>query len=154
MIRAWRLCQAAHQATAFSGDGARRYGGRWNRKGQSAVYAASTQSLAALEILAHVDTDLVPNDFIAFAVDIPDEIATECVALADLAPNWREAYPPLSCQTLGSTWIEQCRSAVLAVPSAIIPTETNYIFNPEHPDFVSLLVHPPTAFTFDQRLWR
>lgn len=154
MIRVWRLCQGSHRTTAFSGDGARRYGGRWNHKGQAAVYAAATQSLAALEILVHVDTDLVANDYVAFAVDIPDGIAVERIGSADLPPNWREAYPPLACQAVGGAWLERGRSAVLAVPSAIIPFETNYILNPNHPDFAALRVQPPTAFTFDQRLWR
>ena len=85
---------------AFSGDGARRYGGRWNPKGQPAVYTAATQSLAALEVLVHVDTDLVPNDFVVFAVDIPNALGIEQITLADLPPGWRDEYPPLTCQTL------------------------------------------------------
>ena len=154
MIRAWRLCLAAHRATAFSGDGARRYGGRWNHKGQAAVYTAATQSLAALEILVHADTDLVANDYVVFAVDIPDGVAVERVALADLPPQWREEYPPSVCRDLGSAWLAQGRAAVLAVPSAVIPAETNYLLNPEHPDFASLLIKAPSAFMFDPRLWR
>jgi len=96
MRRVWRLCQAAQQATAFSGDGARRYGGRWNPKGLSAVYTAVTQSLAALEILVHVDTDLVPNDFVLFAVDIPDNAIISSI----------HSIPISRC----SSFIPQCRS--------------------------------------------
>jgi RES domain-containing protein len=73
LIQAWRLCQAAHTATAFNGDGARIYGGRWNNKGQPVIYTASSLSLAALEVLAHADTDLMPNDFFSFVVSIPDD---------------------------------------------------------------------------------
>jgi RES domain-containing protein len=148
----WRLCQTAHQSTAFRGDGARRYGGRWNRKGQAAVYTAATQSLAALEVLVHVDTDLVVNDSVVFAVDIPDDVAIERMLLTELPPDWREEYPPLACQTLGGVWLEQGRSVVLAVPSAIIPAETNYLLNPEHSDFDRLIIQPPTPFKFDPRL--
>ena len=100
-----------------------------------------------------MDTDLVANEYVAFAVDIPDEIVVENVALADLPADWREAYPPAACQALGATWLEHGRSAILAVPSAIIPSETNYILNPRHPDFAMLLVQPPTGFSFDHRLW-
>ncbi len=154
MIRVWRLCQAKHQATAFSGEGARLYGGRWHHKGQATVYAASTQSLAALEILAHVDTDLIPNNFVAFAVDIPDQdIAIEHIAASDLPSDWREAYPPLSCQFIGSQWLSQAKTAVLSVPSAIIPEENNFILNPAHPDFLKLVMQLPAAFNFDHRLW-
>ncbi len=154
MIRVWRLCQAAHRAEAFTGEGARRYGGRWNHKGRPAVYTAATQSLAALEVLVHADSDLMPNDFLVFAVDIPADSALERLTPDDLPTGWREAYPPETCQTLGDAWLAQGRSAVLAVPSAIIPTETDYLLNPRHPDFTRLLVHSPEPFVFDQRLWR
>jgi RES domain-containing protein len=155
LIRVWRLCQARHQASAFSGEGARLFGGRWHFKGQAAVYTASTQSLAALEILAHVDTDLVPNNFVVFAVDIPDQdIAISHVFDSVLPLDWREAYPPLGCQLVGSDWIKQANTAVLMVPSAIIPQENNVILNPAHPDFLKLTIHLPTVFNFDHRLWR
>lgn len=65
------------------------------------MYAAATQSLAALEILVHVDTDLVANDYVVFAVDIPDDMAVESIALADLPPNWREDNPPLGLPDAG-----------------------------------------------------
>jgi RES domain-containing protein len=96
LIRVWRLCQTAHQSTAFRGDGARRYAGRWNRKGQAAVYTAATQSLAALEILAHMDTDLVANDYVVFAVDIPDDVTIERMPLTELPPDWRVNRPGFS----------------------------------------------------------
>ena len=154
MRRVWRLCQAAQQATAFSGDGARRYGGRWTPKGLSAVYTAATQSLAALEILVHVDTDLVPNDFVLFAVDIPDAVRIERILPEDLAPDWRSEFPPQSLQACGGAWLQNLVSAVLEVPSAIIPDEYNYILNPQHSDFPLLLIHPSIPFVFDRRLWR
>ena len=154
MIRVWRLCQAAHQATAFSGEGARRYGGRWHHKGQAAIYTAATQSLAALEILVHVDTDLAPNDFVAFAVEIPDVIVIDKISSTDLPANWREEYPPACCQLLGGNWLNHGKAAVLSVPSAVIPDENNFILNPLHPDFEKLNIQQAVAFSFDRRLWR
>lgn len=154
MIRVWRLCQAAYQQDAFSGEGARRYGGRWNNKGQPAVYTAATQSLAALEILVHVDTDLAPNDFVVFAVDIPGKRFVEYNDPNVLADDWRDRQPPLACQALGSAWLKENKTPVLAVPSAIIPEETNYILNPRHPKFSKLIISPLKPFLFDQRLWQ
>ncbi|MFI3118916.1 MAG: RES family NAD+ phosphorylase [Methylococcaceae bacterium] len=155
MIRVWRLCQSSHQASAFTGEGARRYGGRWNQKGQNVVYTAATRSLAALEIFVHVDTDLILNNFVAFAVDIPDAtVAIEIISCNDLASNWRNIYPPFDSQLIGGRWIEQCKTAVLAVPSAVIPEENNYLLNPLHPDFAKLVIHPPVPFTFDLRFWK
>ncbi|MBC8006624.1 MAG: RES domain-containing protein, partial [Prolixibacteraceae bacterium] len=42
---------ARYAGTAFSGEGARLYGGRWNRKGVPMVYTAGSQSLAMLKCL-------------------------------------------------------------------------------------------------------
>ncbi len=138
----------------MSGEGGCHYGGRWNLKGQPAISTAATLSLAAVEILVHVDTDLIPNDFIAFAVDIPEDIRIEKLSPADLPPDWRETYPPLSCQLAGSQWLARNGSAVLVVPSAIIPEESNYLLNPRHPDFAKIRCQPPAVFSFDARLWR
>jgi len=153
LILAWRLCQASQQAFAFDGEAARRYGGRWNPKGRSAVYAAATQSLATLEILVKADTDLLAKDYLVFGVGIPEHLAIERILPQELPPRWHEAYPPLACQTLGGAWLERGRSAVLAVPSAVFPAETLYILNPLHPDFAKLLVCQPSLFRFDQRRW-
>lgn len=154
MIRAWRLCQAVHGATAFSGEGARRYGGRWNHKGRAVVYTAATQSLAALEILVHADRDLLAVEYLAFPVDIPTGMALERIEPDALPPDWREEYPPTACRNLGGAWLERNPTAVLAVPSALIPAETNYLLNPVHPDFARLRIGTPSVFTFDPRLRR
>lgn len=144
-----------HGAVAFSGEGARRYGGRcWNPKGRAAVYTASSLSLAALEILVHADSDLLGNEFLAFAVDIPEDLAVERLELSGLPASWREEYPPLACRGLGGAWLERGGSAVLAVPSAVVPVETNYLLNPDHADFARLRIQAPTVFQFDARLWQ
>jgi RES domain-containing protein len=154
LIQAWRLCQAAHIATAFNGDGARLYGGRWNNKGQPVIYTASSLSLAALEVLAHADTDLVPNDFFSFAVSIPDDkIVVERLDPNKLSADWRVQYPPLSCQQAGNEWLAHGKSAILSVPSVLIPGEWNFLLNPTHKDFKRCVVSPPQPFQFDSRLW-
>jgi RES domain-containing protein len=143
----------AHADTAFTGEGARQYGGRWNPKGLAAVYLAASQSLAALEILVHVDTDLVPNDFLRFAVDIPESVDVNRIDLKRLPEEWREEYPPATLQAIGCAWLKGLGSAVLQVPSAVIPEESNFILNPQHPDFLRLQIHEPRPFFFDARLW-
>jgi RES domain-containing protein len=154
LIRVWRLCQAIHQAAAFDGEGARRYGGRWNPKGRAVVYTAATLSLAALEILVHADGDLLAVEFAAFAVDIPDAVPIESVVLDDLPARWGDEFPALICRRWGCAWLDRAETAVLAVPSAIIPAETNYLLNPAHPDFAKLVIGAPAPFAFDPRLYR
>lgn len=118
------------------------------------IYTAATQSLAMLEILVHADSDLLANEFAAFAIEIPDGVFIEHARLADLPGSWREESPSLACRSIGNAWLEQARSVALAVPSAIVPAETNYLLNPAHSDFPKLKLGAPLLFRFDSRLGR
>jgi len=137
-MRIWRLVATPFAANAFSGDGARIAGGRWNPKGVPVVYAASSLALATLELLVHVADDLMPADWVVYAIELPDNLAIEALAIDQLPPNWREYPAPEALQNLGADWHGQRRSAVLAVPSAIVPVEFNYLINPDHPDFAHI----------------
>ncbi len=120
-------------------------GGRWNPKGVPVVHTAASLALAALELLVHTDDDLLPTELVYFAVDIPDAISMEHVAIGDLPPDWR-AYPPTDAlQDVG---------AVLAVASAVIPEERNFLLNPLHPDFSRITWDAPQPFRSDPRLRR
>lgn len=116
------------------------------------VYAASSLALAALELLVHVADDLMPADWVAFAIDLPDDIAFETLTTDQLPPNWREYPAPDVLQNLGGDWVGGRRSGVLAVPSAVIPVELNYVINPNHPDFARITWGMPQPFRFDVRL--
>lgn len=115
------------------------------------VYLAATQSLAALEILVHVDRELLAQAYVTFAVDIPSEVI-ETLAFDKLPAHWQGAYPPTTCQQIGQHWLDQQRTAALAVPSAIIPEEINYLLNPQHHDYRQIQIHPSMPFHFDARL--
>jgi len=150
MASAWRIVRKARAADAFSGEGARQYGGRWNSPGIPIIYASAHQSLAALEILVH----LQPRgslEFVAFRIELPGELITR-VSIPSLPTGWRGEPPGLATMQIGDEWARAGRSAVLAVPSAIIPEEVNHLLNPAHPDYRQIVIHPPEAFTFDPRL--
>lgn len=154
-MRAWRLVKAEFAKNAFSGDGARLAGGRWNPKGLSVVYTSSSLALAALELLVHADDDLLPDDLISFAVDIPDDIGMEYLAISELPANWRDYPPPEALQEIGAARIARQNTPVLAVPSAVIPEEHNFLLNPAHPDFGRIRWDTtPRPFQFDARLSR
>ena len=89
-MRVWRIATAAH--AAFDGEGARRYGSRWTPKGNAAVYASATLSLAALERFVHTDPDLEPADLVAVLVDVDDTIPIESLDVGQLPTDWRQ-YP-------------------------------------------------------------
>ena len=152
MIRIWRLCRARHAADPLSGEGARLFGGRWNAKGTRMVYCSGTQSLACMEALVHLDLRDLPRDYQVVGIDIPEGLASKRMAPADLPPDWRQIPGPESLKELGTAWAATGAQVILVVPSAVIPEESNYLINPDHPDVKQLRVLPALPFRFDQRL--
>jgi RES domain-containing protein len=151
-VRVWRICRKAH--AAFDGEGARRAGGRWNRRGTAVVYASESLALAALELLVHAAPSLLPEDLVAIAADVPDSVAIETLEVKDLPRDWR-AYPaPDALAERGSAWAGSGRTAVLAVPSAVVPRERNFLIHPGHPDFRRIRVGKAEPFALDTRLGR
>ena len=142
MGQAWRIVKAKYAATAFSGEGAARTGGRWNSRGMRVIYASSTRALAALETLVHLNPPMklryviIPIKFTAGLV--------EKLPRAALPRNWRAEPPPASTQALGDKWLRESRSVLLAVPSVIMPDELNYLINPAHAAFRKLMIGTPT----------
>lgn len=152
MIRtAYRLVRARHAARAFDGEGARRYGGRWNPVGTPAVYLASHRSLAVLEILANLERTDALSGFVFFEVRF-DERFVERLDPKRLPGNWRRPEPPSQLARLGATWAAEQRSLLLEVPSAVVPPETNLLLNPRHGDFGALAIGPAEPFDLDPRL--
>ncbi len=132
MIEAWRLVKAKHTDTAFSGEGARRAGGRWGSVGTALVYTSESLALAELEILVNLPTDRLLASYVAFRVRFETALVEE-LAAASLPANWRHDPAPRSAQEIGDTWVREERSLVLRVPSAVVPSESNYLLNPLHP---------------------
>jgi RES domain-containing protein len=153
VITAWRIARADRSASAFDGEGARLHGGRWNLIGTAMVYTSQTASLAALEILVHMDADEDLSSFVIFACEF-DESLIEIVDRSILPAGWRGSPPMPALQRIGDTWVREARSAVLRVPSAIIETESNFLLNPAHPDFTKVAVADPVPFALDVRLLR
>jgi RES domain-containing protein len=152
-MRVYRLSSKAHQAAAFSGEGARLAGGRWNHKGNRVVYCSESRALAAMEMFVNLDSSLAPSELVFIAVDVPDDIIT-VVKLADLPSNWKDYPAPDDVKDIGIEWIVKKTSAALVVPSVVMPEESNLLVNPEHADFGRIKIGKPTKFTFDGRIWK
>lgn len=151
MLRAYRIVRKLYAGSAFDGEGARRYGGRWNTKGVRMVYCSDSASLAALETFMHMGVDPHTIPHVIIAVDIPEE----CIeAAGDLPDGWRENPAPEACQDFGSAWARSGSSAVLKIPSAVMDIEANYLINPDHPDFGKLMILEAREFVFDARMWK
>ena len=151
MGSAWRIVLQSAASTAFSGEGAQRYGGRWNSRNVRVIYASEHQSTAALEVFVH-NKPFNPNEkYKAFHLEWPDSL-TEQFPAEKLPANWRIFPAPLEIKEIGDRWVQERRSAILALPSVISPAETNFLLNPEHRDFKRIRIAPPTDFEFDSRL--
>lgn len=143
-MKVWRL--ARRRFAALDGAGARLYGGRWNRRGQSVVYTSENLSLALLEVIVHLELALedFPADYVKIAIEVPDAMERERVA----------ALPKgeARMRIIGAGWYESNKTAVLMVPSVIVPEEHNLLLNPGHPQFELIRALPAKPFRFDPRL--
>ena len=148
----WRLARARHPE--LDGEGARRRGARWNPRGMAVVYAASTLSLAALEVLVHTDERDAPDDLMATPIEVPDDLEQEELSVSTLLRNWRETPAPERLQAVGFEWKKRGKTALLSVPSVVVPTERNWLLDPDHRDFKKIIARKPHTFHFDPRLWK
>lgn len=152
MPTVWRLVTERFAAFAFSGEGARLYGGRWNVKGVPMVYTAQSQALAMLEML--VQDEPLRAHYVTIAARIPRSVHIERVRPSKLPEDWRNIAAREQLQAIGTAWARRLSSAVLAVPSAVIPAEINYLLNPLHRDCSRIEIGEPRAFVTDFRLLR
>ena len=151
MRTAWRLVKTRRIKDAFDGEGARLHGGRWNSPGKSAVYASETRALATLEVLAGLGGTSSLPDYSLIQLLFEDSLV-EDVDMPALPPGWDARPPGAASQVIGDAWLAATTSAVLRVPSVIVPGEHNYVLNPAHPDFRAIVVRPPVSFSIDPRL--
>jgi RES domain-containing protein len=149
----WRICRKLHAAAAFSGEGARLFGGRWNSHGVRVVYTSPSLALAAIETFVHLEPNLQPDDLISIAAEMPDDIATERLDPKSLPRKWYELRDE-SLKTFGDRWIRAGETFALYVPSAAIRGEWNVLLNPEHSDFRKLRIEKSKPFQFDLRMFR
>lgn len=149
-ITAWRITKRKYTKDAFTGSGARKYGGRWNSPGTSIVYTAETQSLAVLEMLVHLEQSDLLRRYVLIGVTI-DETLIEKLDRSRLPRRWQDA-PAIELRAIGDEWALRNISVALQVPSALVPAENNVLLNPAHPNFQKLVIGDPVSFAFDQRL--
>jgi RES domain-containing protein len=148
-MRAFRICKARWEASAFTGAGAAEFPGRWNLPGEKVVYCAESRSLGSLEVLAHVTRKhtLAHARFVAIAVDIPDEL----IFHPERLPRRWDARPhEAQSQRFGSRLV--AAHAAVAFPSVITRGEFNVVLNPLHPDFARIKIRKAEPLSFDTRV--
>lgn len=117
------------------------------------VYTAESRSLAVLEVLVHLDSPALLDQYVFLDAAFDPSLVTE-LDRTSLPRNWQSDPPPMALQRLGDAWTIANRSAVLRIPSVLVPEESNFLLNPGHPDFSKITISRPQPFHFDPRLAR
>jgi RES domain-containing protein len=151
-LQVWRLCRKKN--LAFDGEGSRLAGGRWNRRGTAVVYTSATLSLAVLEYFVNLPVAAAPQDLVAIATEVPKDLPISSVEEAALPRGWRKYPTPEALAEIGTRWVEERKTPILAVPSAVVPQEKNYLLNPAHPLFHEIRIGKPEPLSLDSRMWK
>ena len=151
MTLVWRIVKEKYAESAFSGEGARRAGGRFNSPGRPVVYTSESLALAQLEMLVNLPTDRLLGSYVAFRAALP-ESSVDAVGRESLPAGWRADPAPRAVKRVGGRWIRSETSLALRVPSAVVPSETNVLINPSHPRFEEVQIEGPMDPEIDDRL--
>lgn len=149
LISAYRLVAPKWASTALSGEGARKFGGRWNTPGRPVVYLGENRALTALELLVHLTTPgSRKKSYSLLEVSFP----ANCLEKAHVfAEDWNSSPPTRGSTQVGDEWLHQQQSLALRVPSSLVREESVILLNPLHPDFSKVKVVSERNFSFDSR---
>lgn len=136
----------------LSGEGARKFGGRWNFKGSAVLYTSQSESLAALETLVHAPVSAIPDDLNLLILSVPESLRTGVIKSEELPADWRNYPAPTRLAETGTKWLESKSDLLLRVPSVLVQTEWNFLLNPNHPDMKKIKTKEIRPFGFDMRL--
>ena len=134
----------------LSGSGGLHAPSRWHERGSRVVYLADTPAGALLECCVHTSAGDVPPSYTLLAVVVPDNVSIETVDASTLSPDWVDDLEVT--QAVGSAWLRSYRSALLRVPSALVPATSNYLVNPLHADAARLRIESVYEHPFDPRI--
>ena len=151
-MRIWRISNYAD----LSGVGGLKVSGRWHEKGQHVVYAADHPSTALLEVLVHLEIDVedIPDSFQLIEIDVPANLSISSIditALEKLSANWKADEQITRAQAF--PWFQELKTAVLRVPSTIMPGASNFLINPLHADAGRIVIISAKKHPYDTRLF-
>lgn len=152
-MRVYRIEREKYLRTTLTGIGASMTKGyRWNSLNTRLVYTAESRALAMLEVTVHLDlNEDLPKDRHYVEIEIPDDLLMLEVNIDDLPHGWDAKPPTTITQSIGDDFVSQNEAAVLKVPSSIVPEESNYLINPNHPEAKRIKVKSTSLLSFDPR---
>ena len=150
-MKVWRISNHGD----LSGRGGLRAAGRWHSAGRPIVYLAEHPASALLEVLVHLDID--DGSALPVAYQLLEVVTAAKVGVLGLPANalnasWRD--DPGATRAIGDAWLASAQSALLRVPSALVPSVANYLFNPLHADASRLSIKSVARYPFDNRLFK
>jgi RES domain-containing protein len=152
MPTAYRIFKTKHSKTWFDGEGAFLFGGRWNSRGTRVLYCAESLSLAALEMLVHLNSAELLGSYSFATIEFDESDVLLVEEFRRLPKDWSASPPPLAIQRIGDEWIASMSSLVLRVGSSVVQGEHNYLVNVGHPNYANIKRGKPRVFRFDERL--
>lgn len=153
-VNVWRIAveAPAYSADDMTGTGAKITGGRWNSVNVAMVYTSQNIALATFETLSHIRTGGLPFNRFLVQIDIPDHIWARRQT-ATPPGGWDAVPAGRAGRMYGDDWITGRRSALLVVPSVIIPEENNILINPLHSDAGKIKAQTRKKWLYDPRFF-
>ena len=147
------MLRKAYARTPLDGEGAYLFGGRWSSPGTRLAYTSEHQSLAMLEYFVHLDAADSPSDLVLVIAEVPNDLPRQRVAVDELPANWRRFPAPAELARIGDEFVRRAERCVLTVPSALAPSENNWLLNPQHASFGRVIVSRIEPLMYDERMF-
>jgi RES domain-containing protein len=154
LTRVYRILREPYSRTPLDGEGGYRFGGRWSSPGTRLAYTSEHLSLAMIEYFVHIESEDAPKDLMVVTANIPDNVSRISISRKQLPANWRQSPAPAQLTTIGDEFVRADHAAILIVPSALAPAESNWLINPQHPDFSRIRVNLAEPFDYDSRFFK
>jgi RES domain-containing protein len=144
----WRISNHA----TLDGEGGLIASARWHTQGHPVLYLAETPAGALVEVLVHLELDPahMPRSYKLLKAEAPDDISRQEIGKANLGQNWTQDL--LATRKLGDEWLRSRVTALLRVPSAIVPETFNLLLNPHHPQASQVRIVSHRDYPWDKRL--
>jgi len=146
----WRISNHS----TLDGRGGLHAAARWHSQGHAIVYLAASPAGALVEVLVHLELDpqRLPASYRMLKAEAPDEAQPRRITAASLPNNWRDDL--MLTRRKGDEWLIADESALLEVPSAILPETFNLLLNPRHPDAERITIRWHQPFPYDRRFFK
>ena len=144
----WRISNHV----TLSGEGGMRASARWHSRGRPVVYLAESPAGAMLEVLVRLKgrRDKLPRTYTLLAIVAPEAVTTERMVIPANA-EWKNDLSWSREQ--GDEWLQSERTALLEVPSVLLPRSRNFLLNPLHANANLIYVEEVINDSYDERLF-